>query len=608
MNRSKDVQGKSGPDEQAQLEKLARKQKAMFENPLPDHLFSLQEMHEARSGNLLREMFKAIPEEEILEALPPARRSVSRRGRKPFPRRAKLRAVIARFELQLPSYAALAKRLRQDLQVKYECGFDMARSTPGEDCLEGFAQLLGKHLQGLQEAHTTLVDELSFLLPGLGENTSWDSSHLPMVKPPGEDSSPATNEDSKTPRGDNSETPLLKSLKTPSASSSCPRPSPPSPGADEGPENESKNSSGTSAAGESGQAPQGQREGAAGKDRESSTGNEVDNAPQSQKAKWPEVLEAMVNAKENTLPPLQADWGKKEYETVSEKDIQLSNGETVKGIEVKKTVSNLYGGKMHVIGDNTYKLPLKVEVTPQSQGDCPMIVPMYRDFCEAHGCIDIRYAMIDKAGDSGEVHRALLDEMGIVPIIPLREIPNKQAPADPGYEFAKTVYDRDRYSHVIDPRTGKYEEFQFWGYDKNRQALKYRCPCERMKKEGRLGAEENCPFYGAQCGGSRGEFPFSFWVSLKDNHRYYCPVPRETKRWEELYKQRTSIERINSVKKGPLQLGDKRLRSLTTASAEALLSAIFLCARAKVAIDWGALEKVGSATSHIPYRRKQLIA
>jgi hypothetical protein len=277
------------------------------------------------------------------------------------------------------------------------------------------------------------------------------------------------------------------------------------------------------------------------------------------------------------------------------------------GIQVKESTVNLHGGKLHAISDNRYNLLLKIQVTPQSQGDCPMIVPMYRELHKAHTWMETESAMIDKAGDSEEVHRVLVDEMGITPFIPLRDIPNREAPADPSHEFAKTVYDRDRATHLINLHTGKYEECEPWGYDENRQALKYRCPCQRMRKEGRLAERELCPFLGAQCGASRGEFPYSFWVPLKDNWRYYCPVPRESKRWQERYNERTTIERINNLTKNPLQLGNKRVRSLTTGAAEAFLAAIFLCARARVALDWGSPEKVGTAVSHIPYRRYRLV-
>ena len=113
---AKEVQDKRRSDEEAQLEKPPRKQKAMFEKPLSQHLFSLEEIHERRSGICLREISKAIPEDIILEALPVTQRSVSRKGRKPFPRRAKLRALEV--SMCVPAHAeGRTPRFRSELPI-----------------------------------------------------------------------------------------------------------------------------------------------------------------------------------------------------------------------------------------------------------------------------------------------------------------------------------------------------------------------------------------------------------------------------------------------------------------------------------------------------------
>jgi len=210
--------------------------------------------------------------------------------------------------------------------------------------------------------------------------------------------------------------------------------------------------------------------------------------------------------------------------------------------------------------------------------------------------------MIDKAGDSAEVHQVLQEELGIVAIIPLREVANHEAPARADQEFAQTVYDRERVTHLHDRKTGQYVEFEFWGYDQSRHALKYVCPCRRLRASGDLAAHARCPFMGAQCPARHGRWPFSFWVNPRTNYRYYCPVPRESKRWAELYKERTTVERVNSVMKGPLGLGERRVRCLATAACEAVLASVFLCARAMVALRWNQPDKVGSAVSALEPR------
>ena len=559
----------------------ARREEAALHTPLPGYLFSAAAFHQAHGGLQLNAIFDVIPEDQILAQLPPARQWDRHRGRPPYPRRALLRALVARFELGISSYDRLALRLDQDVLLKHACGFELSGPSPDSSTLEKFAQFLGHQAPALKLGHAIVVDELRELLPDLGAHTSYDSSFIPLVKPSEEEADGASTND-----GDGETT---------------------GSGPSEG--------DGSTEAEASPDHPAGSNDGAEGHEARGSQRSRSKRSNKSQKRSkrsrrrprrepelWPRLGREMSPSDES---PLEADWGTKQYESVVEKKVRLSDGQVVDGIEVKRTKSQVFGGKLHLVNDNRYPVPLLVETTGASQADCPMILPMYRALTDLHPDMEVHYAMIDKAGDSEDVHRGLIEELGIVGIIPLRAFANREAPANPSHEFAKTVYDRDRQTHLIDPRTGRYVEFEPWGYDAGRQAVKYVCPCRRMRERGELARDASCPFYGAQCGASRGEWPFCFWLALKENWRYNCPVPRESARWRDLFCERTSVERVNSVVKGPLGLGDKRTRSLATATCDVLLSSIFLCARAVVAVRWGAPEKVGSAVSEIPCRRRR---
>jgi hypothetical protein len=524
-NRGKERQERRRRERRAK--KMARKQRERLEKPLPGLLFSLEELCKADSASYLKAVFQALPEETILGGLPPAQGEWSRRGRRAFPRRAMLRALVARQAYRIPSYAALAERLssaRGGL-LKYECGFDMSRPSPSPDALEDFAQLLGRHCQTLRTAHAQSVRALENVLPGLGEETSWDSTHLPIIPPAQEDD--AASDAREACDGGVGQ----------AATAGAPV------------QAETAARTGSTAPAPAGLFPT-QPEGVSEDARPATPAGKRSRRRKRRGYARPAGASNQDSAQSGT-PPLEADWGMKTYETVEDKKIQLPNGSAVDGIQVKQTKVKLFGGKMHVIVDNRYKLPLLVQVTPQSQGDCPMIVPMYRELCKTHPSMEVRCAMIDKAGDSEEVHRVLAGELEIIPFIPLRDVPNPEAPADPSHEFPKTVYDRERKTHILDPRTGRYEECHFWGYDHGRQALKYRCPCSRMRQQGRLAPKALCPFLGAKCGASRGETPYSFWIPLKENWRYYCAVPRESKRWAESYKRRTTVERLNPPQAEP---------------------------------------------------------
>ena len=555
-----------------------RRQAVNPKDRLPGHLFSLGELHEAKGARYLPALFAAIPEDQIVAALPPGRQFKRGRGRPPYPRRAMLRALVVRFAYRLDSYRELQTRLQQDLLLKYECGFSLSQSTPDHTTLEKFAQFLGDHVAALHGAHGTLVDVLGEHLPGLGERTSWDSSYLALHRP---QSAPA-------PEGQGSGSPApgdepgARAEGAPAAQGA----GQPAPGSDD------------SAPCPSEAAAQSTPRRGRKQPRRSGRARSKQGSGR-QGTFWRGRGRPSQPAPDSAGAP---DWGHKQYETVTDKRVNLSDGRTVDGIEVKRQSLWIYGGKYHAIVDNRWHLPLRTHTTPASQADCPMIVPMYRHMTQAHRWMECQYAMVDKAGDSEHVHQAFAEELGLVGIIPLREIPNRQAPAEPTHEFAKTVYDRERVTHMLDPRSGEYVEFEPWGYDEARRAVKYVCPCRRLRRSGELAEDASCPFMGASCQARHGRWPFSFWAPLKLNYRYYCAVPRESQRWAELYKERTTAERVNSVVKGPLGLGDRRLRSLATAACEVALASVFLCARALVAAQWGAWDQVGSAVSPLSPR------
>jgi len=130
-----------------------RREQAQWRAPAPGYLFSLQDFNQAQAGLYLPALLTASPEEEILAQLPPPRRGTRGRGRKPYARRALLRALVARLAWGIKSYDQLAARLEQDVVLKHHCGFEMGRSTPDSSTLEKFAQFLGEHLHALQSGH-----------------------------------------------------------------------------------------------------------------------------------------------------------------------------------------------------------------------------------------------------------------------------------------------------------------------------------------------------------------------------------------------------------------------------------------------------------------------
>jgi hypothetical protein len=70
------------------------------------------------------------------------------------------------------------------------------------------------------------------------------------------------------------------------------------------------------------------------------------------------------------------------------------------------------------------------------------------------------------------------------------------------------------------------------GLEKRRNTLKYRCPVQH---------------YGIQCKGKQAcPVKGSIRMSIAEDPRVITPLPRSSYRWANLYKKRTSVERVNS--------------------------------------------------------------
>ena len=69
------------------------------------------------------------------------------------------------------------------------------------------------------------------------------------------------------------------------------------------------------------------------------------------------------------------------------------------------------------------------------------------------------------------------------------------------------------------------------GFEKDRNTLKYRCPVQA---------------YGLSCKNHKNcKFKNGLRIKISTNRRLFTPLPRSSYKWQNLYKTRTSIERLN---------------------------------------------------------------
>lgn len=75
-----------------------------------------------------------------------------------------------------------------------------------------------------------------------------------------------------------------------------------------------------------------------------------------------------------------------------------------------------------------------------------------------------------------------------------------------------------------------------WGYDKSKQAHKFRCPmaCKKM---------DNCPC-SEQC--SKSSYGRTVYIPTDGNPRFHPRIPRDSEQYQSIYKERTACERVNN--------------------------------------------------------------
>jgi hypothetical protein len=220
----------------------------------------------------------------------------------------------------------------------------------------------------------------------------------------------------------------------------------------------------------------------------------------------------------------QASGGRKEYKDDA--------GKVTKVVE-------WFGFKLHLLVDVKHEVVLAYEVTDTKAGDGETL-PAVLEQAEANlPAGRIETLAYDKAADTDEVHR-VLSRKAIKPLIQMRSLwqtePERLLPGHDGtsnvvYDEAGTIYCYDK---VSEPPVR--HKMSYIGYEPERQTLKYRCPA---KHEG-----WSCPMSSAcNAGKSYGK---TVRVPREVDPRRFPALPRATKKFEQMYKGRTAVERVNA--------------------------------------------------------------
>ncbi len=198
-----------------------------------------------------------------------------------------------------------------------------------------------------------------------------------------------------------------------------------------------------------------------------------------------------------------------------------------------------FGYKLHLIVDVKHEVALSYHITDTKAGDGETLPVLLKEAQQNLPPGRIKTIAYDKAADTNDVHE-LLHEAGIKPIIQIRSLwkeePERMLPGHDGN--SNVVYHEDGslhcYNRVSEPMVK--QKMAFIGHEPERGTLKYRCPAKHEGWE--------CPM-SEICNAGKA-YGKTVRVPREIDLRRFPPLPRATKKFEELYKGRTSVERVNA--------------------------------------------------------------
>jgi|UniRef100_A0A8R1ELY9 IS5 family transposase len=205
-----------------------------------------------------------------------------------------------------------------------------------------------------------------------------------------------------------------------------------------------------------------------------------------------------------------------------------------------------FGYKLHLAVDTQSELPLALEVTPAHVNDGEMAPGLIKTVTAE---TDVKFFMLDAGYDQMKVYEAArnVKAQAIVPLNPRGE---KEPPA--GMSTNGT------------PCCSMGFAMTYWGADDD--VLKFRCPHATGKVD--------CPLGMTACSSSN--YGMVVKVDVKDDLRRYSSPHRDTKRWKELYNERTSVERCNSRMKTHLTADSLHVWGIQKVTTHQYLNAIVL--------------------------------
>ena len=191
------------------------------------------------------------------------------------------------------------------------------------------------------------------------------------------------------------------------------------------------------------------------------------------------------------------------------------------------------------IGELGLDLPMFVAQRTASQHDALTCVSAVAHMLDVDPALRPAFFCHDSAADAAPIFRWLRHRQ----IIPIIDWNQRQSSKDPDERrpVAKGIKGDDGKSlEYINERGVPVcacgHEMVRDGYDRSKQATKFRCPCA-------VGRVKECPMWGV-C--TKSKYGRVIKIYDKTDYKLHGPIPYRSDRWKEIYKDRTSTERVNN--------------------------------------------------------------
>ena len=201
-----------------------------------------------------------------------------------------------------------------------------------------------------------------------------------------------------------------------------------------------------------------------------------------------------------------------------------------------------FGFKLHLLVDSRYELPLAYELTKASVSETTRLQPLLAGYAKEHPGLVVRGRELaaDKGYDSTANCTTVWDEYRMRPVIDIREgwqedHGGTRPLVTKGWD--NVVYDERGRVWCVCLRTGLMRPMAYWGFEAERECLKYRCP--QAARGLACAGREQCP-------AAQGHYGKLVRIALAEDRRLFVPLPRDTPAWHKAYAKRTAVERVNS--------------------------------------------------------------